>query len=65
MLNIDLRMHSAKDIGDYQSTSTSVGVKLYILAVGSGTNTVESDRTLDCGVDTLDSDSNDTPLVVR
>ena len=65
MLNVDLRMHSAKDIGHYQATSTSVGVKLYVLAAGKSTNTVKSNRTLDCGVDALDSNSDNAPLVVR
>lgn len=65
MLEIDLRMHGAEDVGNYQATSTSVGVEFYVLAVGSSTNTIESDRTLDCSVDTLDSDSDDAPLVVR
>jgi hypothetical protein len=65
MSDFDLRMHGSKDIGNYQPTGAGVGIKLYVLAVGSGTNTVESDRTLDSGIDAFDSDSNDAPLVLR
>ena len=65
MLNFDLRMHGSKDIGNYQPTGTGIGIKLYVLAVGSGANTIESDRTLDSGIDAFDSDPNDAPLVVR
>jgi hypothetical protein len=65
MLNIDLRMHGAKDVGHYQAASTSVGVKLYVLAAGKSTNTVEGNRTLNCGVNALDGNSDNTPLVVR
>ena len=57
-------MHGAKNVGDYQSTSTGVGIELYVLAFRSGANTIESNRTLDCGVDALDCDSDNAPLVL-
>lgn len=64
-LMFDLRMHSTKNVGNYQSTGTGVGIKLDILASRSGANTVESNRALDCGVDALDSNADDAPLVLR
>lgn len=57
-------MHGAKYVGDDQSTCPGAGVELYVLTIRSGTNTVEGNRTLNCGVDALDCDSNDASLVV-
>lgn len=65
MLTVDLRMHGAKNVGHYQATSTSIGIEFHILAVGSSTNTIESNGTLNRSVDALDCHANNTPLVVR
>lgn len=64
LFGFDLRMHGSKNVGNYQSSGTGAGIELDVLAVRSSANTVESNRTLDCGVDALDGDSNNSPLVI-
>lgn len=61
----ELGMHCTKDIGDYQSPSTGIGIELDVLAIRSSANTVESDRTLNCSVDAFHCYTDDAPLVVR
>jgi hypothetical protein len=61
----NLRMHCAENVGDDQPTSTGAGVKLYVLAVWGRSNTVKRNRTLNRGVDALDCDADNAPLVVR
>lgn len=58
-------MHCAENVGDDQPTSTGAGVKLYVLAVWGCSNTVKRNRTLNRGVDALDCDADNAPLVVR
>ncbi len=62
---LNLRMHCTKDVGNHQSPSAGFGVELDVLAIRGGSNTVKSDRTLDCGVNALHCDADDAPLVVR
>lgn len=57
-------MHCTKDVGDYQTASTGVGIELDILALWSGADTVKSNRTLDSSVDALDGDSDNAPLII-
>ena len=58
-------MHCAENVGYDQPTSTSAGVKLYVLAVRSCSNTVKRNRTLNRGVDAFDCNADNAPLVVR
>ena len=60
----DSRMHCTKDVSDYQSASPGAWIKLDVLALRSGADTVESNRTLDCRIDALDGDSDDALLVI-
>lgn len=64
VLNYDLRMHCAKDVGDYQSTSAGAGIKFDVLAIRSSADSVEGNRTLNCSVDAFDCDPNDTSLII-
>jgi len=57
-------MHCAKDVGDYQPASTGIGIKLDILALWSGADTIKSNRTLNSSVDALDGDSDNAPLII-
>lgn len=57
-------MHGAKNVGDDQPAGTGIGIKLSVFAVWSGANPVESNGTLDRGIDAFDNNSNDAPLII-